>query len=162
MFDAEQLRAQVIRPTLITLGLHSQAAEDLVAGTCAAESALGTYLVQVRGPALGIYQTEQATHTDLWESYLRYRSADVARLKSLVGPIWWDTEAGRPSAHALVVDLAYATAICRYHYRRVRDPLPKAGDWHAMAAYWKRHYNTPVGRGTEGHFVDACERCGVS
>ena len=162
MFDAEQLRECVIRPTLVTIGLHSAAAEDLVAGTCAAESRMGTYLTQVRGPALGIYQMEPATHDDIWDHYLRHRSADVATLKRVVGSIWWDVDKGRPKAQALVVDLAYATAMCRYHYRRRPEPLPKAGDWYALAAYWKRHYNTMAGKGSEGHFLDACERCGVS
>ena len=163
MFDAEQLRECVIRPTLVTIGLHSQAAEDLVVGTWATESALGTYLRQQgNGPALGPGQMEPATHDDIWINWLGARSADVALMKGMVGSRFWDTDKGRPDPQALVVSLDYAAAMTRYHYRRRPEPLPNAGDWYALAAYWKRHYNTVAGKGSEGHFLDACERCGVS
>lgn len=163
MFDAVQLRDYLVRPTLIAIGLHSMAAEDLVMGTWAAESVLGTYLRQQgRGPALGVAQMEPTTHDDIWINWLAGRSSDVALLKAMVGPRYWDASKIRPDPQALVVSLDYAAAMTRYHYRRVPEPLPPAGDWRAIATYWKRHYNTPKGRGTEGQFVDACERCGVS
>jgi hypothetical protein len=50
--------------------------------------------------------------------------------------------------------------MCRLHYRRVAEPLPAAKDTEAMAAYWKAHYNTPLGKGTVEkalpRFIVAC------
>lgn len=163
MFHAEQFRLHVVRPTLVTLGMHSTAAEDLVLGTCAQESGFGKYVVQMgNGPALGVFQMEPATHDDIWLSYLRYQGSSVTHtLKRMIGSCWWDDAHNRPRARAMVCDLAYATAMCRIHYRRKKDPLPAAGDWMSIAAYWKRHYNTPLGKGTEGEFIASCERAGL-
>ena len=38
------------------------------------------------------------------------------------------------------------TAICRIHYWRKPGAIP--AEIEGQAAYWKRHYNTPLGRGT--------------
>lgn len=65
--NCEQLRLYVIRPTLEKIELWSEAAENLLLGTTAQESHMGTYIKQVgKGPALGIYQMEPATHKDIW------------------------------------------------------------------------------------------------
>ena len=42
-------------------------------GTAAVESRMGTYLRQIGGPALGIWQVEPATHLDCWDNWLDYR-----------------------------------------------------------------------------------------
>ena len=144
--NATQLREQIVSPTLHTLGLWSPAAEDLILGTCAVESRMGHYLVQVGGPALGICQMEPVTHDDIWENYLAYkhRLADV--VESLVV---------QPVARALVFDLRYAVAMCRVHYLRCPEALPKHGDVNGYGAYWKKYYNTPLGKGSVQKFVDA-------
>ena len=69
MIDNKQLRECIIKPTLDSLQMYSQAAEELLVFTCACESLGGTYLKQVKGPALGIYQMEPATYQDIWENY---------------------------------------------------------------------------------------------
>ena len=72
--DAEQLRKDIVRPAIEKIGLWSQEAEDLLIGTAAQESHLGTYLRQLGdGPALGIFQMEPATHNDIHENFLRYK-----------------------------------------------------------------------------------------
>jgi len=48
--------------------------------------------------------------------------------------------------------------MCRVHYLRRAEPLPKADDVHGMAAYWKRYYNTVHGKGTQQEFVENYER----
>lgn len=161
MFDHTQFREVVVRPTLSTIGLYSMAAEDLIVGTCAAESRLGTYIKQVgTGPALGVMQVEPATHDDCWASWLRFRSNEQELMRQMVAPCWWSSEHNRPRAIAMVYSLDYSVAIARIVYRRAKPPLPKSGDWQAMAAYWVQFYNRG-GAGTEAHFLDACETCGV-
>jgi hypothetical protein len=137
-----QLRAHVVRPALKHLNLYSPAAENLVLGTALVESA-GSYLKQVRGPALGLWQMEPATHDDIHNNYLLYQPSLAAAVREL------ETSARiTAGASELVGNLFYAAAMCRIHYRRDDEPLPSASDWEGMARYWKRVYNTALGAGT--------------
>ena len=63
-------------------------------------------------------------------------------------PNSWEQLAGQ-----MVWNLAYATAIARVVYLRVPAPLPPATDLVALAAYWKRWYNTRAGSGTSAEFI---------
>lgn len=153
MIDRDQLRLHVVRPTLQALGLWSAAAENLVIGTIAQESRLGTFVRQINGPALGICQMEPATHDDIWRSWLRYQPA--LRETMMLAFVPATTE---PDAQRLVTDMGYAVAMCRLHYRRVSEALPSAGDVAALARYWKLYYNTMRGRGTEAEFIQNYRR----
>lgn len=146
MLDIPQFRRTIVRPVLEQMGLHSQAAGNLLIGTALHESAL-TYFRQIGGgPALGLYQMEPATHDDIWANFLSYKPALAASVR------WW--LAGAPEKEEqLVWNLAYATAMCRIHYFRVPHPLPDASNLGAIAAYWKTHYNTAAGVGKEVDFV---------
>jgi len=149
--DPQQLLTHVIRPVLQHLDLRSEAAEILLLGTVAHESKCGEYLHQVGGPALGIYQIEPVTHFDVWENYLRYKSGLMLKIQDMVPvaqrrrtPGGWVSG----SDAMLITDLAYATAIARVIYLRAPMKLPEADDLHGLAAYWKKYYNTPLGKGT--------------
>jgi len=50
------------------------------------------------------------------------------------------------------IDLAILMA--RLRYRVVPEPLPDPNDVQALARYWKLHYNTIEGRGTEREFME--------
>lgn len=138
------LRRYVIAPALQRLHLFSEDAMELLVATAAAESLGGRYLKQMKdGPACGIFQMEPATHTDIWENFLAYRPM----LRSLIGR-------DAPDNHErLITDLTYAAMMCRIHYLRVPEPLPDKSDHQAMASYWKEHYNTRQGKGTEAEFI---------
>lgn len=149
--SAEQLLIYVIRPTLEHIGWESKVAEQLVLGTGITESRL-RYLKQIGGgPALGIYQMEPATYRDIFENYLRFRP-EFEVIQSL--------RDGRDSTgeEELIYNLAFATAMCRAHYRRMPAALPKEGDSLALASYWKEHYNTKYGSGTIMHSQAFFER----
>lgn len=162
MIDPGQLRELIVRPTLQHIGLHSAAAEDLLIGTAAAESHLGQHIAQVGGgPALGVWQVEPATHSDVWLNWLRFRPDDAQTVRRMVAQCWWLDAQNRPHHNALVSDLTYCCAIARLVYRRARDPLPKAGDWMALAGYWVKNYNRG-GKGTEGKFLEAIGACKVA
>lgn len=151
--DASHLREHVVRPALRALDLYSQAAENLVMGTAAQESHL-EYLVQLgNGPARGIFQMEPATHDDIWKHWLGYQPELANALRKAIA-----TTEGQPPAGRMVWDLRYAAMMCRIHYRRVPSPLPDEHDVHALAAYWKEHYNTHLGAGTVQEFVDNYRR----
>lgn len=152
MINAKQLRELVVEPTLEYLDPevpYSEDAVELLLMTAAHESRLGTYLKQVNGPALGIYQMEPATHDDIYNNYLAYKP----RLEKLTGelhPYAFITE-----HELLVTNLMYATAMARVHYYRVPEKLPPKEDIKAMAVYAKRHYNTELGKATWEDYAEA-------
>ncbi|MBF0382021.1 MAG: hypothetical protein HQL69_13440 [Magnetococcales bacterium] len=128
------------------LQMASPAAEALLIGTAAQESGLGRYIHQLGGgPALGLFQMEPATYRDIWQNYIRFQP----KISKHLG-VRWPME---PKAEAMITDLLFAAVMCRLHYRRVAAPLPDAEDIDGLAAYWKKYYNTVVGRGTEEEFI---------
>jgi len=155
--SCEHLRLYVIRPTLEKLDLWSQSAENLLLGTVAQESGMGTYLKQIGGgPALGIYQMEPATYSDIWDNYLAY-NAPLYRLVTLfISKI--NTGQNGLGAKEMITNLAYATALARVHYLRVKEPLPPASDITGLALYWKKYYNTNKGKGTVDEFKKNYEK----
>lgn len=154
MLDVRQFRDLIVRPVLQALDAYSDAAEALLLGTAAQESRF-VYLRQLGGgPALGLYQMEPATHDDIWNNYLRYRNDLSGRVNRWLVP-------GHDRHDQLVWNLAYATAMCRMHYRRVPVALPAANDVAGLAAYWKAHYNTAGGAGSEAEFIENFDRAGI-
>jgi hypothetical protein len=140
--NIENLRELVIRPALRHIDLWSQAAENLVLGTALVESN-AEYLHQVKGPALGLWQMEPATHDDVWSNYLRYQHELADKVDELTTPA-----AITHGAAELIGNLYYGAAMCRIHYRRAPAALPNEKDAEGMARSWKTFYNTAAGAGT--------------
>ena len=145
--QATYFKEQIIRPTLKTLGLWSAAAEELLLGTALQESGL-THRVQLGGgPARGLFQMEPATHNDIWNNYLKYHKTLATLVKNL------KSTATADGVLELRNNDRYAAAMARVHYKRAPAPLPPVGDIQAMAAYWKRYYNTIHGAGTVAQYL---------
>lgn len=157
MIDALQLRHEIIRPTLKHLDSvipYSMAAENLLMGTCAQESRMGQFLVQLdNGPAKGIFQMEPATHIDIWKNYLDYSSRDeiADAITSLSGE-------AMTNDMLLTGNFYYATAMCRVHYCRVPMALPEEDNVEQLAHYYKLYYNTPEGKATVEEFIENYRR----
>lgn len=153
--NTKQLIELIIQPTLKDLNLYSLAAEQLLAGTCAQESGMGTYLAQIPGGiAKGAWQMENETFFDLWENFINFKGNLWVRIAIASGmgdnfPLP-DLD-GKPGM--MIHNLKYACAMARMHYLRVKEPLPAANDIPALAAYWKKYYNTSKGAGTEEQFI---------
>lgn len=139
--NAQQLRDYVITPTLSEIRLWSPSAEQLLLATAAHESHCGEYLKQIGGRAVGIFQCEPATHRDIFENYLFKRQDLYQRVMGLL-PDFLTNPTGYVDDINLIGNLFYATAICRIHYLRVPEPMPRLNDMDAMADYWGRHYQT--------------------
>lgn len=154
--NLSQLREYVVVPALQQLGMYSLAAEQLVLGTIAQESQ-GSYLKQLgKGPALGLIQMEPATHKDLWLNFIKYKRAIRYALLMMTSDSVdesYDVN-GWPDHVALIWNLRYAIAMCRVHYYRRPEALPKANDIKALGLYWKNHYNTSLGAGTVEEFIN--------
>ena len=141
MINVKQLEELVIVPTLKYLDPEipfSDAAVELLKMTAAHESHLGSYIAQVGGPALGIYQMEPATEEDIITNFLWYREVLHGKVNS--------TGSEEPTAKDLVSNLSYATAMARVHYYRDKYPLPDVMDIEGLAQYAKRVYNTVEGK----------------
>lgn len=120
--------------------------------TCAVESEGGTYIKQVKGPAMGIYQCEPNTHMDIWRNYIVHKGHFI----SILGMNFGCTSI--PSADKLMSDLRYATAIARLHYFRVSEPLPPSKDVDAIYEYYKKYYNTALGKSVKDKSIAAYNR----
>lgn len=141
------LAQYVIRPVLKVVNLYSMEAEQLLLGTAAVESLLGSYLHQSEGPALGIYQMEPETHHDIYANYLNARpELKNAILQACDYP-------AIPSDSALLSNLAYASLMTRIKYLRCSDTLPGVNKIYDMSKYWKENYNTCNGAGEASNFV---------
>ena len=139
MLNNEQLRELIIKPVLEMLILSSPEAEELLVFTCAVESLGGTYLKQVNGPALGIYQMEPATYVDIWQNFIKTQGRLFMIMLS-------NFQTGfMPSEDRMIYDLRFATCMARLHYERVKEPLPNAKDENAIWEYYKKYYNTSKG-----------------
>ena len=119
MLDCSQYRSLIVEPVLSRLKLYTRGAEELMVFTCAAESLGGTFLHQVKGPAVGIYQMEPATYTDIWVNYIRMRN----QLATLMAMHFGCNKI--PEVERMVYDLHFATAMARIHYLRVSDNIPE-------------------------------------
>jgi hypothetical protein len=140
MLDSDQLRSLIIKPALTDLIMYSDEAVELLIFTCANESNGGTYLKQISGPALGIYQMEPTTYNDIWQNYIMKNSSILLRFIHGFGIN------SMPSEERLIYDLRFATAMARIHYERVKQPLPAIYDLDGIWNYYKQYYNTCEGK----------------
>ena len=142
MMNCAQLRELIVKPALTDLMMLSDVAVELMIFTCATESNGGTYLKQLNGPALGIYQMEPATYNDLWQNYINNNHKLMLLMTT-------NFNCNRiPNEGRLVYDLRFATAMCRLHYARVSEALPNTTETDALWNFYKAHYNTSLGAAT--------------
>jgi len=129
----------IIQQALQPISLWTPDVEELLLFTSANESHLGQYRHQINGPALGIYQMEPNTITDIWNNYLRYHQYIVNGIH-----LYCD-EGG-------VMDVEtndhYATILARVQYLRAPEAIPSKDDLEGIWSIYKLRYNTPLGGAT--------------
>jgi hypothetical protein len=142
MLNIDQLRNLIVQPTLKDLNLYSTNMESLLLFTCAVESQGGTYLHQIEGPAIGIYQIEPETYNDIWTNYITtHQGFKLILLHLFNAPIMQDE-------YRLIYDLRYATAMCAIFYERLNYTLPSS-TFPSMWEFYKSYYNTSKGKAQE-------------
>lgn len=155
MIDPRQLLDLVVMPVLTRLTPNTDvtSAAQLMMGTAAQESNCGSYIAQVHGPALGVWQMEPATHDDIWANFI-VRSPLLKKMTAdLVSHILADGPTTIPSPLQMTGNLYYACAMARMLYLRQPEHLPQTGDTARQARYYKRYYNTPAGAATEAQYI---------
>jgi hypothetical protein len=148
MIDQKQLRNLITRilEDADLLNYSDGREIELLMMTAATESNLGEYIRQKGGgPALGIFQMEPLTHDDHWDHYIKYH----AYLPAIFKAFYVD-----PHHILLEYDLRYAIIMARIHYLRDREPIPPAKDVEGLARYYKRVWNTYLGKATVEDALD--------
>lgn len=147
MLNVQQLRELIIKPALIDLIMFNDDAMELLVFTCAVESLGGSYLKQIKGPALGIYQMEPDTYNDIWQNYIKNKH-DLSLLLST------NFDCNRmPDEDRLIYDLRFATAMTRIHYARFKEEIPHKGSSSNIYKYYKKYYNTNLGSAEEDESI---------
>jgi len=142
----------IIRPALNGIMMSSEAAVQLLAGTCAQESQMGTYLKQMDGPAKGLMQMEDVTHDDIHNTYLRYNQDLTSLLYATCGMV--PRNIGTiPDSSILIYNMRYAVCMARIKYARDSSPIPALGNIEAQARYWKNIYNSKSGKGDTSAYL---------
>ncbi|MGE0253470.1 MAG: hypothetical protein AB7H93_23665 [Vicinamibacterales bacterium] len=149
------LRDQVVRPVIAHLAheggiaaLASTAAEQLLLGTAVVESWGHNLEQDGPGPALSPWQIEPATARDVLDRWLARHAPPP--LRGAVGALRVEAFG---AVEQLAGNLLLACAVARLRYWLAPDALPAAGDAAGLGAYWKRHYNTGLGKGDPAEFA---------
>lgn len=156
-FQPDQLRALIVSvlknaATAHNLPyLYSEDVVELLMMTAAQESLLGKYIEQIKGPALGIFQMEPATLRDMHDNYLRYKPYLTILVEHHMakGVSWEDQMKG---------NLPLQIIMARLFYLRVREALPDGMSKHAMAKYYKKYFNTVLGKATTEEAIRRYEK----
>lgn len=138
---------EIAEEVLYRLNAYSDDALVLVMRTGAAES--GYRALRGKGdknPAVGFWQVEPATAIDVWDNFVLYRPFYRQVLYSL------GYDDSNPE-FSILSNIALQVAFCRLQYLRDPEQIPDWTDINKQAQYWKRIYNTELGRGTVKHFI---------
>ena len=162
--EAQQLHDYIIKPTLEYMGknYNSEEARFLLLCTAAIESDCGHFIKQVNGPALGIWQMEPVTHTDIWENCDALSlGGDFHEIVSNLAPLYCNPKSGE-----LIDSPKYACAMARLKYSMDRHALPKYNggtplDLDMFYRYYKRVYNTHLGASTFQKWLAKIEEHGI-
>tara|TARA_R100001082_G_C4358750_1_gene158246 strand:- start:504 stop:947 length:444 start_codon:yes stop_codon:yes gene_type:complete len=139
---------QIIDWTLHELDMHSDDAVELIYRTGMAETKYKHLIQMGGGPAVGFFQCEPATMHDIIENYASYRPNIMTKLYAL----GYDE---KDAEMRMMGSIPLQVAFCRLKYRRDKHSIPASDDIEAQGKYWKRVYNTELGKGTLKHFLDA-------
>ena len=129
-------RQYVLRPTLNTLGQWSPSLENLLLGTAAQASQLGSVLVGDHG--LGVYQISHEQHQRVWDTYFAFDPDLASTVRGLASQREFLIDPDRE----LAGNLNYATAIAWGVYAQHHAAIPtNPDDLTALALCWCQYFN---------------------
>ena len=127
------------------------------------------YIKQWKGCALGWFQIEPDTHTDLFSNYLFSRhdlltkvllltkySSEISNTfnkKQYCKDFINDKKYLNLEAE-LITNLEYQVAVCRLVYYRKPFKLSAIKGVESAANIWKQYYNTNLGKGETSEFIE--------
>jgi len=137
--------------------MYSLEAENLIFGTGLVESNYD-YLKQWNdGVARSWWQIEPGMTgaMDTIVNYLHYRKSLLGKcaVAAKVAPFYFRKGVEEEEVRDLLeTNIAYALIMCRLKYRRVPKKLEKTVE--GMAHYWKKYFNSDLGKGDPEEFIE--------
>ena len=150
--DPIEFRDMVIIPTLMEMdtyisGMYSDEAVRLLLGTVLMESRLSNLRQKGRGPALGVYQIEPKTATDVFLRYSKQRE----NIEHMILGMFGDDAYTKYKSTQLVTDLRFATVVARLKYWMI--PAKLGSSIEDIANYWDVYYNANPHKGFAAEFI---------
>ena len=139
---------EIAEEVLYRMDKYSDDALVLILRTGMAESRYKALKQMGDGPAIGFFQVEPNTAIDVLRNYVHYRP----KYHKVLDSLGFDFE---NVEFSLLSNIAVQVAFCRLQYLRHPKPIPSWDNVEAQAKYWKKAYNTELGKGTIEHFVEA-------
>tara|TARA_Y100001951_G_C11258481_1_gene250954 strand:+ start:364 stop:855 length:492 start_codon:yes stop_codon:yes gene_type:complete len=158
MVDKGQMK-DTIKRTLFELGdkYASDDAVSLVWCTGYVESGY-RYIKQIKGPARGFFQLEPSTCVSAVENYFKYRKElqmKAAIVSDTPDSLWGSSSKGRWDS-VMESNIKAGIIHCRIKYWRAPAPMPDSIEGYAK--YWKKYYNTLLGKGEVKGFLKKVEK----
>ncbi len=144
--DIKQFHDLILVPTLNSIGMYSKEGAQLIIGTGCQESQFKFIHQENDGPALGFFQCEYATYRSVITDTFMYDINMKHRFLAVLGVELV------PEFNSLIWNMKLMCLVCRLHYHRVQAPIPI--DLNGQAAYYKKHYNTPLGEATIEEYIE--------
>ncbi len=123
-------------------------APAMVLETIAVETQMGTYPDTTENSGHGLTQFDKIGFDD---TVARTRTRDKEIVKNVFG---YDLD--ELTVRDLDENPELAIIMCRLKYKLIPEPFPT--DIVSRAAYWKRFYNSTMGKGTIEHYLESAER----
>jgi|TARA_R100001443_G_C3318845_1_gene169551 hypothetical protein len=152
----KQIR-ELIQNVLKKINMYSLEAENLVFGTGLIESNYDYLKQWNNGVARSWWQIEPGMTgaMDTIENYLHYRKNLLGKcaIAAKVAPFYFRKGVEENEVRDMLeTNIAYALIMCRLKYRRVPKKLPKTVE--GMAHYWKKYFNSDLGKGDPEEFIE--------
>jgi len=159
MISVKQMRS-LISDTCEKMGAKfaSESAVDLVLATGIVESRYEYIRQMGEGPARSFWQVEPATCVDNLAHYLKHRPELMRKCAeaSMVDLKHWQNYDEKVWADILEKNIAAGIIHCRLKYWRVPKKMPNSIE--GQADYWKKYYNSALGKGDPEHFVEVVKK----
>ncbi len=122
--------------------------------TCAAETLLGKAKDNtLYGAGAGVSQVDKGTFVWLQEKFMK-RSVASKILKE------FNINLGLVQYNELDFSPLLSLIFCRLRYMTVSEKIPATQA--LRAEYWKKHYNSSLGKGTPQEYLERCDSSGVT
>ena len=122
---------------------------NMILETACVESNCGEYIKQLKGPACGIFQIEPRTAKDIIDHFIYYRPKLRENYAKLMNGFL-------SLEQNLCTNLMFQIFMCRIFYLRFSEVIPDTVE--SRAKYWKKYYNTNLGKGTVEKYIKAVEK----
>ncbi len=144
--DIKQFHDLILVPTMNSVSLYSKESCQLIIGTGCQESQFTFLHQEGNGPALGFFQCESLTYRNIINDVFLHDINLKQRFLSILGYEMM------PDFSFLVWNLKLACLVCRLHYHRIQEKIPC--DLPGQAAYYKKYYNTILGKATAEEYIE--------